>query len=417
MEKSRTFPWRLLPVITCLAIASAQAAQDAGLPGAYLNYAGSARSIGMSRALVGLAEGSDAVAWNPAGLAFLRPNVISFVHSQTGENANVESFGYAQPIYRWGGIGMHYIRLDSGSLPLTNEFNQEIGRYRDVQQTVMAGYGYAPLRWLAAGSTFKFSQQSLSGASANGWGLDVGVLAMMRHGLSCGLRLENVIAPSFRYATGEDQFARLMTIGLAARLLNNRLILTSDAEKALNAAQTLKLRMGIEGVLLRAVVLRGGFDFANKAFTLGFSYRFGRQEIAYANGMNQLGSSNHVGLDYSFGGYEVAIHAKPESFSPVGLKKTTTISTQVNHNRRIYTWNFEIRDQSRNLVRSIRGSGNPPAEFEWTGTNEDGIMVGAGAYTYTLTLTDVDNRAETTPAQIIHLYYGTPQDAIEVQSH
>ena len=50
------------------------------------------------------------------------------------------------------------------------------------------------------------------------------------------------------------------------------------------------------------------------------------------------------------------------------------------------------------------------------GMKQDGIMLGAGAYSYTLTLTDVDGRKETTPPQIIHLSYGTPQDAIEVQT-
>ena len=37
---------------------------------------GSARAMALGQAYVALAEGADAVAWNPAGLALLRPTVI-----------------------------------------------------------------------------------------------------------------------------------------------------------------------------------------------------------------------------------------------------------------------------------------------------------------------------------------------------
>jgi hypothetical protein len=412
MNLSRT----LSALLFAAAIVPAHANQEAGLPGAYLNFAGSPRAIGLNRALVGMAEGPDAVAWNPAGLAFLRPNMLSFMHTQTGEGAYVESLGYAQPIYRFGGIGAHYIRLDSGSLPQTDQYNKEVGTFHDVQQTLMAGYGVAPIRGLAFGGTFKFSQQSLAGASASGWGLDLGVMQTLPYGLSWGARVQNVMTPTLRYETGEDQFPRLLTVGVAARLLNNRLLITNDFERSLDAPQALQWRIGVEGIMLRVLALRGGFDFTNREFTLGFAYRFGRQEVSYANTMNGVGSAHHIGLDYMFGGYDVVVHANPESFSPIGLKKNTTISIAVNHTRKIYTWEFEIRDQGRNLVRSVRGSGSPPPELEWDGTNQDGIMMAAGPYTYTLTLTDVDNRKETTPPQIVRLSYGTPQDAIEIQS-
>src|SRR3989338_399657 len=135
---------------------------EAGLPGGYLNYIGGPEVTGMGRAYVGLADGIDAVPWNPAGLAFLRPNTIGVLHTATAEKASLDYLGYAQPIYRLGGIGMGYARLDSGSIPETNEFNQEVGKFRDVQQTMMIGYGYSPFKNIAFGGAFKYSEQRLS---------------------------------------------------------------------------------------------------------------------------------------------------------------------------------------------------------------------------------------------------------------
>src|SRR5690242_20262636 len=114
----------LLLIVTLVKGSATFAATNAGLPGSYLDYAGGAAVTGMGRAYVGLADGIDAVAWNPAGLALLRPNTIGFLHTQTQESAQFDYIGYAQPLYNLGGIGLSYIRMDSGALPQTNDFNQ-----------------------------------------------------------------------------------------------------------------------------------------------------------------------------------------------------------------------------------------------------------------------------------------------------
>ena len=59
----------------------------------------------MARAVTAVAEGTDAVPWNPAGLGLLKPNQLSLAHTQTQEGAYLENIGYAQPIYRFGAFG------------------------------------------------------------------------------------------------------------------------------------------------------------------------------------------------------------------------------------------------------------------------------------------------------------------------
>lgn len=401
----------LLPLAT-----AARAAQDAGLPGSYLNYAGGAQVNGMGRAFVGLAEGTDAVAWNPAGLSLLRPNIFNLMHTQTAEQARLGHIGYAQPVRRWGGFGLAYTRLDSGALPETNEFNQEVGNFRDVQETFMVGAGLRPKRSFSLGSTFKLSRQSISGASAAGWGLDLGLLGAVSRSVRLGLRIQNLIAPSLKFDTATDRFPRMATLGAAAKLLDNRLVLTADVEKAVDAPQTLQWRAGVEGTLWQVAKLRAGFDLNRREFTFGMGYLWGRYGLDFASSNGPVGATNRFGMTYSYGGYGVTIRAKPEMFSPVGLTKKTTLEIQVDHAKRIHSWVLQIKDQEKNVVHSIRGSGVPPQKLTWDGMTGYGMMVRAGIYAYALTVTDVDGRVETTPQQTLRVEYGTPLDTLEIRT-
>jgi len=59
-------------------IPPAKAAEDGGRPDTFLSYAASARSLGMGKAHIGVADDASAIYWNPAGLQQIkRPDVVS----------------------------------------------------------------------------------------------------------------------------------------------------------------------------------------------------------------------------------------------------------------------------------------------------------------------------------------------------
>lgn len=398
-----------------LAVA-AHGAQDAGLPGAYLRSVGSPRVAAMARAVTAAAEGVDAAPWNPAALGLLRQRALSLSHTQTQEGAYLENVGYAQQLYRFGGVGLNYFRLDSGGLPQTDDFNRSVGTFHDVEQTVMAGYGVTGPGALSLGATLKYSRQSLAEVSAGGWGLDLGLRQDWRWGLSWGLRLQNALAPSLRYATGSDEFPRVWSGGLALRLWRDRLLVAADARKMLGANEPLQAALGVEASLLSCARLRAGFDFFHSEYDLGLGWQFGRHGLDYAASSPTEGDyAQNIGYSYSWGGYSVAIHARPEVFSPAAVSKTTTFFIELRHARPIYSWELWLRDQTGNVVRAFRGSGNPPDRIEWNGTNDLGANVAAGSYRYCLTLRDIDARQETTPEQIVTVKYATLLDAIEIK--
>jgi len=398
---------------------------DAGLPGAYLGFAGGARAAAMGRAFVAVADGADAVIWNPAGLGYLRPNTFSLTHVGTVEQTSLDTILYAQPFMRWGGFGLGYVRMDSGSLPLTDELNRKVGSFSDLQQTYLLSYGmpvYSAhsskklFQAVSAGATFKYSKQDLYDIGASGWGMDFGALARFRHNITAGIKLHNAVAPSLKYETATDTFPRLITLGGAVSLLKNNLTLATDIEKTIGVEQQLRWSLGAEGVLWKMLKLRGGFDMKNKEFTLGLGYVFGRHEVSYAANSNDVGISNNIGLAYSFGGFPVTIQASPESFSPVGLKKSTTFKIEVRNSQRLYGWTVDIKNQDGAVVRTFRGSGTPPPELNWDGSTQKGMMVAAGNYIYILRVTDSDGKKADTEPQVVRVEYGTPLDMLEMRT-
>ncbi|MFA6003238.1 MAG: PorV/PorQ family protein [Elusimicrobiota bacterium] len=407
---------RIALVWAVLAALPAQASDQAGSPGSYLDFAGGPRVSGMGRAYVGLAEGADAVMVNPAGLGFLRPNVLGLMHTQTPESAMLDYAGYAQPIYRMGAVGLSFIRLDSGVLPQTDEYNVRVGEFRDVEQTITGAYGIAAKPWLSVGGAFKFSQQSLGGVSANGWGMDIGALAKFKRRYQAGLRVQNVMAPKLGYETASDSFPRLVTLGLSGKWLD-RFVLSADLEKGIGAKQDVSWRLGAEGTFWKVAKLRAGFDFGMMEFSIGLGYLWGRSDVGYSMASNQYGMAQKAGLDYSFGGYDLAMSANPESFSPVGLKKRTTFTIRMTHATPIDSWALQIRNQQNDVVYRVLGSGTPPGELTWDGKTSYGMNVPAGIYRCTMSVTDRDGRVEITPIQNVNVQYGTPLDNLEMSLH
>ena len=298
-----------LVVALTLFASAAGAVQTRACPG--LPHMPAARAWRAWGAYVGLAEGTDAINWNPAGLGRLRPNITSLMHTNTNEG--LISSPSAMPSRSSPARGRTTCALIQAR-PQTNEFNQEVGRFSDVQQAIMVGYGISPFQALSLGGTFKFAQQSMAGSKASGWGVDIGVLGMLKHGLSWGVRVQNAVAPSLSYESGEDQFPRVVTAGVPTRLLTNRLVLTADTERAVGGTQTMKWRLGVEGTFLKVASLRAGFDIVDKSFNVGFGYTFGRKSVSFVNSANSMGSpACRPGLRVR--GYEVVVNADKQTFA------------------------------------------------------------------------------------------------------
>ena len=112
------FAWLSALALALAAAAPARAIDAAAGTGgaAFLRIGqGSARAMGLGQAFVALAEGSDALTWNPAGLALTQQKEFAYSYMRYIQNIETPLYvAYAQPVGRtvWGG-NLAYLGADN----------------------------------------------------------------------------------------------------------------------------------------------------------------------------------------------------------------------------------------------------------------------------------------------------------------
>ena len=204
---------------------------------------GSARAMALGRAYVALAEGSDALTWNPAGLAATQQREVAFSYLRYIQDVktNISLFpgyvGYAHPMGRttWG-ANFAYMS-DEGF-----DARYEDGRPKsDSSIGVRNGFGTVGLArsfWyekLLLGASLRSVHEDIAGSASDTLVGDFGVILKPINALSLGFSLQNVGA-------GSRDIARVTRGGAALRLND---FVTTSVE--LNKASDSGARLGLGG--------------------------------------------------------------------------------------------------------------------------------------------------------------------------
>jgi hypothetical protein len=171
----------------------------------FLEIGVGARAQALSGAFTALASGASAMYWNPAGLGSMDGLVLAFsradMYSDLGIKHNYAAAGLP---FAGGGLGISYIRLDSGDIPRTDENFPAGGNPQFGANFTWAGtavglhYGRRLTDRLQVGFSGRVVTEGLDGASAHWWGVDIGTLFNTGlYGLTLGATLANV-GPSAR---------------------------------------------------------------------------------------------------------------------------------------------------------------------------------------------------------------------------
>jgi len=116
----------------------------------------------------------------------------------------------------------------------------------------------------------------------------------------------------------------------------------------------------------------------------------------------------YLGITYGFGGGEeipppkVSALVRPTSFTPSQGEKTTfyldtSEDVTVNH------WTVLIYDQNNNLVRGLRGVGDPPSKISWGGESDLYEPLRPGLYTWAFQVQDNLGHIGSTPVQTVEI--------------
>lgn len=300
----------LLLLLLLTAAAPSRAIDDtAGTAGAqFLKIGqGSARAMALSGAYSALAEGSDAMTWNPAGLAATQQREFAFSYLRHVQGLDSPLYlGYAQPMGRtaWGAnfgymsdsLSGNDVR-DANGVPLQSS-NVNI-------RNAYAAAGVARSFWyekLFLGLALRDIREEIAGSLHNTIAADLGLIARPTGSVSLALALQNLGAK-------QEDAARVTRLGAAWRMND---FITASAELADASDDGARLAVGGEFQLpedyldFGQLTLRVGyrsvdsygqsFDGQLKSLRLdqssGFSFGFGvytSQAFGYG-----------VSLDYAF---------------------------------------------------------------------------------------------------------------------
>jgi len=107
----------------------------------FLRLGMGARALGMGEAYGPIAEGPDAIYWNPGGLAQQLQPEISTSHMEMLSYFHRDSLAYAHPIPAWqGALSGSVLLFYQDTLPLTTNANQQVGSFRPHSEVVSLAF-------------------------------------------------------------------------------------------------------------------------------------------------------------------------------------------------------------------------------------------------------------------------------------
>ncbi len=386
------------------------------LQAANLNMYQDAFGLGMGGAVAAMAGGTQAIPYNPAGIARdLVPMIQGGVGLLPGPMDSQFTLGFLYPLNDGTVLGFsQYSDFPSGS-----SSTAYIGSFAfplDASRDFLLGVN---LKYLALG-------QDLSGSALNGRGLgfDMGLSYDLRNPkgtlASFALAIQNVDTQLRFDDDSEETMPRSFTLGACYQeiedtrlemdyLIYDQVLETTGQSDRLRIGaerffqeKNLSFRLGYDGLFNSDGILSLGagyhpaqpyeFDYAlqipvngdSLAHTLNFIYRFetlspektpgpatSQAEIDLSKPSTLETETPQEGRPVSGEPLrKLEIVIKPASFSPLGRQKAVTFTFPGDQSPDIKGWSLSLEDTSKKPIRSFSGTGPLPPFLGWEGLKE-----------------------------------------------
>lgn len=304
-----------------LAAGAARAQSAAGADAFdFLRLDANARAVGMGGAYTALAADSNALLYNPAGLARVRSSEATFMHNQYAQGIGQQYIAAALK----SGLGFQFNYASLGDVPRTTISSPGGAgtRFNVSDSSLGAGYGREMTPDLAVGGGVKYISESLGDATANGYAVDLGGLYRLPDvkGLAFGASLLN-LGPSVKFVSSTEKLPTTLRLGsaYALRLPLNDVTFAFDLTKSV--LDKVRLGVGAETVIDGRFAARAGFTTRQDAgvglaFGLGWKGRKLGADYAFVP-MGALGNAHRISFTLRWGQSDDPATAKaPEEGSP-----------------------------------------------------------------------------------------------------
>lgn len=284
---------------------------EAGSAGAepfnFLFLDSGARPAAMGGAYTALAADSNALHYNPAGLALVNRNEATYLHNQyfAGITQNVISAAFRQR------VGLSFNYLNSGNVARTTLSNPDgtgldYAGLKDL--AVSAGYGHPLGDSWALGASGKYIRETIAGISASGFVMDVGALWTVPwvEGLSLGSAFQNVnISRTVKFQGKREELPINFRWGAGYRFdaFGHQNALAFDFSKERN--ESVLIYAGAETIIAKLLAVRLGFNNRNTVGTgitggVGANYKNASLDFAIVS-YGTLGFTHRVSGTYRWG--------------------------------------------------------------------------------------------------------------------
>jgi len=232
--------------------------KDVGTTGAqFLKIGAGARPVGMGEAFTGVADDVNAIAWNPAGLAFLTRPEFTAMHSQWFQDTDYE---FAAGVYptAWGtfGIGASTLNIDKIE-KRTADTETPDSTFESSDGAYLLSYSRTMGSAWAVGVNARYISEQLDTEKATSVSADLGAFWKTPHRpLTMGLSVRH-LGSQIKFREESDPLPRTVTLGLGYKMFSDRLTLGVDFRRpvddgvqyAVGAELTQKLLWDIAGSL------------------------------------------------------------------------------------------------------------------------------------------------------------------------
>jgi tetratricopeptide (TPR) repeat protein len=261
-----------------------------------------ARELGKGGAAVAGLSNAGAIYWNPALLAIGDKPEIQLFHTNLFMDTRYEFAALSYPTISSGGFGLGIGDLSSGNF---NRYENYLpaGEFSSRQNILLAGYGFSPLKNLAFGASIKGVLIDIDSYRGSGFGFDLGMIyiAQFIKGLSMGIKATDLTGPRVKLNEIQQRYPSAFRGGIAydRKFTNVSMSLNFDVENTEKSGGDIYTggEFGIGDILFARV----GYLGDRATFGGGLAYSGIRFDYAYL-GLDNLGTSHRISLNYSFGG-------------------------------------------------------------------------------------------------------------------
>lgn len=321
---------KLLLFLVFAGTVEVQAQRLSSIPGAFVDVGFGSRPVSLGNAYAGLGDDINAVYLNPAGLTALRQREVEFTHTKLMGLVNYQFFSAGMPISEQETVALAVI---SSGDALMREFSFHAGYAREIIAGLSAGAALKYRRSSFGNNTLNPSDfdgifdpneinMGISNqvfGSANGFGLDLGLMYRATEQLSFGLMLRDVFAPVYwnsktRNAESRSKGNYQERIPFEAAVgtswkVDGVMVFSVEYKPSFDTEQDDALRLGFERVILDILSVRFGTEqWLNNRdddkYMLGAGIRVPVSEyhiqINYGYIIDDIANTHRIGLQLNF---------------------------------------------------------------------------------------------------------------------